>query len=172
MNMRSLKFFLLTLFMMATVPANAGPFDDGRAAELRGDYASAMASYKTASKHGHAEAKMSLGSMYLDGRGVKRNPKIALKWLSESAEGGSVGALRLLGVMYDGAPGVNPNPILAYKWYGLAASKGDSEAGALLNNLKYQIIFSQRQKAKKLIAQFLAKASPKSRRSERKRRRQ
>ena len=84
----------------------------------------------------------------MNSRGVKMDPKIALKWFRRSADGGNVTALRLMGVMYDGSLSVKRDKISAYKCYGIAAAHGDSEAKTLQNTLKYRMNLIQLDEAK------------------------
>ncbi len=56
----------------------AGPFEDGVAALVRLDYASAISSLQAAADHGDPKGEYLLGVLYRAGRGVPANPGRAL----------------------------------------------------------------------------------------------
>jgi TPR repeat protein len=162
---------MLAAFVLMAGTAAAGSFEDGAAAEARGDFKTAFKLYRAASKQGSDEAKLAIGILYLNSRGVKKDTKIALKWFRRSADGGNVTAQRLMGVMYDGSLGVKRDKISAYKWYGIAAAHGDSEAKTLQNTLKYRMNLMQLNEAQRLIDRAIKKPSRRGTRSRRNRRR-
>ena len=53
--------FLALAIMALAVPANAGPFEDGRAAYQRGDYATAFKLWRPLAEQGDSEAQFALG---------------------------------------------------------------------------------------------------------------
>ena len=57
-------FLALTIMVAQTVPADAGPFEDGEAAYDRGDYVTALQHLRPLAGQGHAEAQYFLGVMY------------------------------------------------------------------------------------------------------------
>ena len=52
------------------------------------------------SKQGNAVAQYALGVMYLNGEGIRKNHKEAVKWFSKAAEQGHAKAQYGLGLMY------------------------------------------------------------------------
>ncbi len=74
---------------------------------------------------GDIDAQTMLGEMYLDGIGVKENPKEAYKWLSKAANSGDKEAQYLLGFMYENGIGLKMDISKAVLWYQKAANKGD-----------------------------------------------
>jgi TPR repeat protein len=86
--MRLLKT-LLVLFVCAASPAAAGPFEDGRAAYDRGDYATALRLWRPLAEQGNPGAQYNLGGMYASSRGVSQGVPHdlvqAYKWLSLAA---------------------------------------------------------------------------------------
>ena len=157
--------------LMAALPVAAGPVEDAAAAEAKGKYKAAIKLYQAAAKKGSNKAKLAIGNMYMNSRGVKKDLKKAIKWFRQSANAGNVAAQRLMGVMYDGSKGVKRDKIKAYKWYGIAAAHGDSEAHTLKNTLKYRMNLMQLNKAQKLIDRVIKKNKGRGTRNHRNRRR-
>jgi TPR repeat protein len=64
-----MRKLLASLFLIITLGmaqgAKAGPFEDGWAAQSRGDYATAVSLYRLAAAQGNADAQFHLGLMYL-----------------------------------------------------------------------------------------------------------
>lgn len=162
---------VLAAILMAALPAVAGPFEDGAAAEAKGNYKAAFKLYQAASIKGSHKAKLAIGNMYMNSRGVKKDTKIAIKWFRQSADAGNVTAQRLMGVMYDGSVGVKRDKVKAYKWYGIAAAHGDSEALTLKNTLKYRMNLMQLNEGQRLIDRVIGKSKRRGTRSRRSRRR-
>ena len=73
----------------AAGPAVAGPFEDGRAAYDRGDYATALRLWGPLADQGNPSAQYNLGGMYASSRGVSQGVPHdlvqAYKWLSLAA---------------------------------------------------------------------------------------
>lgn len=86
--MRLLKI-LLVLFVCAASPAVAGPFEDGHAAYVRGDYATALRLWRPLAAQGNPGAQYNLGGMYASSRGVSQGVPHdfvqAYKWFSLAA---------------------------------------------------------------------------------------
>jgi len=72
--------------------------------------------YRKAAERGDARAQSSLGSMYMDGRGVAKDYAQALFWLRKAAEQGDTGAYARLGVMYANGWGVAKDCTQARVW--------------------------------------------------------
>jgi hypothetical protein len=66
----------------------AGPFEDGVAAYSRGDYASALRTFRALAAQGNSDAQSNLGTMYSRGRGVAQDPVRAAMWFSLAAAAG------------------------------------------------------------------------------------
>ncbi len=67
------------LFFALAAPTWAG-FDEGIAAYLGGDYATATQEFEKLAEEGHAGAQFSLGVMYFNGEGTPPNYAEAMKW--------------------------------------------------------------------------------------------
>ena len=75
--------FIVLAIMALVVPANAGPYEDGLAAEDRYDYAGALRLWLLLAEQGHAY--YSLGVMYRSGKGVPKDPILAHMWFNLAA---------------------------------------------------------------------------------------
>src|SRR5215212_4988725 len=91
-------------------------------------YASALKLFEAAAQKGNREAQHTLGFMYRDGMGTKRNEAKALAWYRKAAEQGYAPAEYNLGLMYAQGEGVKPDPPAAEKWFRQAADHGSVEA--------------------------------------------
>jgi len=77
--------FLALAIMALAVPANAGPFEDGKTAYDRGDYTTALKFWRPPAKRGNAEAQFNLGFMYNTGNGVPLDIVFAYMWFNLAA---------------------------------------------------------------------------------------
>jgi TPR repeat protein len=131
----------LLLALMLTVGSSivgAGPYEDGNAAYERDDYATALKLFRPLAEHGHAQAQITMGMMYLEGKGVTLDHKEAAKWFRLAADQGNAEAQKVLGdIFYDGENGVVQDYREAAKWYRLAADQGDADAQAALGDIFY-----------------------------------
>ena len=87
------------LAMLAVATAQAGPFEDGHAAYLRGDIDTALSIWTPLAEQGNAEAQYMLGLIYFNGRYVPKDNAVAAHWLELSAAQGNTDAELLLGVL-------------------------------------------------------------------------
>ena len=76
-----------------------------------------------AAELGYPEAQCSLGALYMYGRGVEKNIKIAFEWFSKAARQGHARAQSNLGVMYEFGQGVGKDYREALRWYKAAATQ-------------------------------------------------
>jgi len=116
-------------------PATAGPFEDGKAAYDRGDYATALLLVRSLAEQGNAGAQFKLGNMYHHGEGVARDFATALSWYRKAADQGEVEAQLQLGTMYYLGYDVPQNYAAAVRWYRTAADQGDSRAQCSLGDM-------------------------------------
>ena len=79
-------------------------------------------------KQGDAKAQHDLGLLYVEGKGIKKDLKLAFEWLSKSAEQGLSEAQCTFGYMYEIGEGIKQDSKLAVKWYILAAEQGNGVA--------------------------------------------
>ena len=69
-----------------------------------------------------------VGIARLDGDGVKRDPELGLRELSQAADMGDPAAMRTLGFFYCGQHGGNRDSARAMQWFQKAADTGDPAA--------------------------------------------
>lgn len=91
--------------------------------------------YRQAALQGHAVAQSNLGIMYQQGRGVDRDNKQAVDWLSRAAAQGVGRAQWELSRHYEQGLGVEKSEARAQRFTRLAADRGVADA---LNQLAYE----------------------------------
>jgi hypothetical protein len=116
--------------------AFAGPLEDATAANLSGDYATALRLLRPLADEGNATAQNSLGAMYAFGRGVPLDHAEAAKWYRKAADQGNAAAQYNLGVSYANGLGVPQDYAAAMQWYRKAADQGDADAQKLVRDWK------------------------------------
>ncbi|MBO6520325.1 MAG: sel1 repeat family protein [Rhodospirillales bacterium] len=84
---------------------------------------------------GDREAAFVLGTLYLNGDGVIRNPAMAAGWLRRAAEAGHTSAAFNLGNAYRLGLGTPQNIATAMNWYERAANGGSAEAAYTLGTM-------------------------------------
>ena len=90
-------------------------------------YDSAAARFKARANAGDPVAMYNLGRIYADGRGVVRNDKLALSWITKSAKAGYSNAQVELGVDYCYGKGVAKNIQAGCQWLAQAARAGNRD---------------------------------------------
>ena len=102
MKQRMRTILLVGIFALALFGgAIAGPFEDGKAAYLNGDYETALRLWRPLADQGNAEAQAGLGWMYFHGQGVAQDYVQAISWYRKAADQGHVVAQANLGLMYE-----------------------------------------------------------------------
>lgn len=87
---------------------------------------------------GSLDAMCDLSDCYYDGEGIDKSIPLAVKWMSQAANMGSVKAqLQMGGVLFKGADGVNQNYVEAEKYLLMAAKSDNTDAQALLADLYF-----------------------------------
>lgn len=125
----SIRVAFLAVVMAAASVTGAfagGLFEDGAAANKRGDYAKAVEIWRPLAEHGNAKAQVALSVMYEMGRGVPQSASESIKWLRPAAEQGDIGAQFALGSNYAAGTGVKQDYVEAVKWLRRAAEQGDT----------------------------------------------
>jgi TPR repeat protein len=69
-------------------PVAAGPYEDGLAAYIKGDHATALRLWRPLAEQGFAGAKFFLGMMYVVGQDVPQDYVTAHMWFDLAAAGG------------------------------------------------------------------------------------
>lgn len=77
-----------------------------------------------AAKANFVEAQALLGQILLDGRGIERDPELALQWFQIAAQKGHSMARNMLGRCHEQGWGCNPDPAKAAAHYLIAAEAG------------------------------------------------
>ena len=139
------------------ITSRIGWLDDGRAARLRGDYATAVRLFRLAADQGDAIAQQYLGVMYIDGEGVPQNYAEAFKWYRLAADQSITNAQLCLGSMYATGKGVTQDYVRAHMWFNLAAAGGSKNAAAWRDHLAQGMNAAQIAEAQHRATQFLAK---------------
>lgn len=126
------------LVVLFSVPAFAGPFEDGKALFEQGKEEAAFEVWKPLAEAGDANAQFWLGQMYDLGRGVAKNYAQAMQWYRRAAEQGHPVAQHNLANMYEAGQGAVPSEYsltAAASWYRRAAMQGYKPAEANLGIL-------------------------------------
>jgi TPR repeat protein len=89
----------LAALVTLTPPVWGAALDDGLSAYRRGDHARALALLRPLAQQGDPSAQNTLGLMYANGQGVKRDDPTAAAWLRRAAAGGHAAAQRNLDVL-------------------------------------------------------------------------
>ena len=117
---------IISLFFCLNALSAEDLFHLGIDAYNTGNYPVALENWKKASKSGNLYATVNVGSMYLNGHGVIKNPSEAFRWYREAAIKGEVNAQHATGKMYETGEGVAVDLVGAATWYSVAASRGNS----------------------------------------------
>ena len=121
---------LAVMFALGAGGASSGPIEDGAAAYIRKDYATALSLWRPVAEQGDANTQHLVGIMYESGQGVLQDYAEAAKWYRQAADQGDIGAQYSLGVLYDKGRGVVQDYVQAHKWYNLVAAVSSGPEGA------------------------------------------
>jgi uncharacterized protein len=80
--------------------------------------------YRKAAEQGHAEAQLSLSSLYLRGVGVEHSWVESANWVRKAAENGNLRAMFGMGHLYRDGQGVQQDPVESLRWFERAAEQG------------------------------------------------
>ncbi len=124
----------LLLFLLAS-PAPATSWEAGVSALQEGHLEKAASLFKRLAPQGDLRAQFVLGIMYLEGKGIEKDPEHAARWIQRSARAGFVPSQTLLGRMKLLGIGVPVDAAEALEWYRGAAGYGDPRAQGSLGVL-------------------------------------
>ena len=99
---------------------------------------------------------LSVGHMFLTGKGVSQNPRTGFKWIKAAADTGYLDAQYLLGLTYSSGQGTLQNYVMAHMYFNLASiaslgtDKSRKEAIEFRNTITRQMTPSQIAEAQKL----------------------
>ncbi len=124
-----------------SAPAAITPAEQAYNAYQRGDFETARSLWQKAATEGDASAQYNLGLIYSEGRGVVRNPEVAISWWRLAAENGHAQAQHNLALAYisgeTNVPGVSKEPRLdaAFVWLREAARQGLASSRFILGSM-------------------------------------
>ncbi len=99
-----------------------------------GRVAEGVETLRKMSEAGVSQAEYIMGTFYLEGLLVPKDPAKAFQLLSRAADKGLPGAQLNLGICYSYGIGTPPSPGLAFGWYLKSAENGDMEAEHNIGN--------------------------------------
>ena len=119
------RFMCLFFFiLLASSVSGNEQFNIGEEAYKKSDFILAFFAFKKAAEQGVVDAKRSLGFMYFNGLGAKKNDEKAVSWYREAAEQGDDVAQYELANLYAGGYGLRKDYVQAATWYRKAAEQG------------------------------------------------
>jgi len=127
-----IKYALLIVTLMVTQSALADALADGQNALIRGDESGAIRLWTPPATEGNPEAQFRLGIMYLSGRGVAPDQKMAVQWFRLAVEKHHVGASVALAQLYFDTAGAFYDPDTAINLLRDIAGQGVIEAQRFL----------------------------------------
>jgi TPR repeat protein len=121
---------LVSLFftLMPGIASAEPDYDKGLAAINKGDFATALQTFKPLAIKGDDKSQYNIGVMYYKGNGVPQDYRESLKWFSLSAKKGNARAQFSIGLIYHKGEGVPQNYKKALRWYRLAANQSNVDA--------------------------------------------
>ena len=128
---RNSIFGAIFILLIAT-SAWASVYEDGVAAEIRGDYMNAARIFRRLASEGDANAQFHLSLLYGRGQGLPADYRESIRLLRSAARQGHGEAQFKLGVAYSNGRGVAKDPIREYVWFSIAAQSGYAEAPTYL----------------------------------------
>ncbi|MDB9751975.1 sel1 repeat family protein [Gammaproteobacteria bacterium] len=147
-----MKRLLLLCTLLISFTSFADELSDAEDAYVRGDYTTAITSFKKLAEQGYAGAQNNLGAMYQNGFGTPQDYKAAIKLYTKSAEQGDATAQFNLGVMYGKGEGTPQDYVMAHMLWNIAAANGNEDAKEVRD-----IVAKEMTSEKILEAQQLAK---------------
>jgi len=127
--------FVLAGGLALATPVWADALADGQNALMRGDDSGAIRVWTPPATEGNPEAQFRLGLMYLSGRGVARDQKMAVSWFKLAVEKHHIGASLSLARLYMDKAGVIYDPDAALGLLRDVAGQGIIEAQRYLGEL-------------------------------------
>lgn len=103
------------------------------AAVERSDYEAALAIWGPLAHAGVPRAQNNVGACFAEGMGVERDPALALRWLTLSADNGDPVGQRNLAAFHFKGDGIEQSDAEALRLYRLAAEQDDAPAQDMLS---------------------------------------
>ena len=123
-----LRQLTILLCLLSTTSGAYAGLKEGQAAFEAKDYPTALKEFEPLAKQGNAEAQVSLGNLYYNGKGVAQDYRQAAAWFQKAAEQGHANGQISLGNMYAIGLGVTKDDRQAAAWFQKAAEQGYAEA--------------------------------------------
>lgn len=103
-------------------------FKKGKRALEEGDYSIAKEWFEKAALENHAKSQDRLGTIYYEGRGVRKSESKAVEWYLKAANQNYASAQDHMGLMYYKGFGVNRSYKKAFEWFKKAGDQGYAES--------------------------------------------
>ena len=110
------------LFLSFSLKA-ADAISQAKKATRLGQYNKAFEIFLSAAQKGNIPAQYHVGTLYLTGRGIKKDISAGVKWIQHAANDGYPRAQYYLGTLYNSGEHVKVNVKLGQKWLGKAANQ-------------------------------------------------
>jgi len=110
-------------------------FSEGFEFHQRGEFAEAFKKYKKIAKQDNPVAQQLLGSLYMNGQGVKKDITKAIYWFQKAVEEDEEIAQYYLGIMYLKGVGIEQDLSKPAHWIHKSAEQGDALAQYQLGNM-------------------------------------
>lgn len=124
--MKHLLLFL-SLFIPLCVLAD-DDYDRGETLYEQGRYAEALKAFGRSAHAGNSDAQYQIGLMFMEGQGIKANPKDAAYWWRKAAQNGHASSQYEIARCFEMGTGVQSDLRIAAEWYWRAAEQGDPDA--------------------------------------------
>jgi len=118
------SLLLLHVSMGTLSPVWAATVDDGLDLFQQGDFAAARDVWLPLAEHGDGRAAYYMSLLYAQGKGVPKDPSLAMESLEGAAENGHAVAQLHLGNHYNKGKWVEQNPSMAAQWWRKASEQG------------------------------------------------
>jgi TPR repeat protein len=133
--MRAIGSIALAMSMTCLSSGICADYSSGLDAYKAGNYAVAVQEWRALAEGGHAQAQVSLGWLYLTGRGVAQDDVVARQFFEKAAVQGNVEAQYNLARLYYSGQGGRQDYTQACLWYEKAALQGSADAQVNLGTL-------------------------------------
>ncbi|MBS0154306.1 MAG: sel1 repeat family protein [Nitrospira sp.] len=155
--MGTTRFNVLAVMAFSLAAPAWADYSLGVEAYKRGNYAAAVQEWRVLAEAGHVQAQVSLGWLYLHGRGVAQDPVLARQLFEKAAAQGNMEAQYNLARLYYSGQGGRQDYTQACHWYEKAALQGSADAQVNLGTL-YSNGLGCREDDKEAIFWFLSAA--------------
>ena len=147
----------MAMFFGSMGESYSADYKKGLTAAKIGDYATALREFRALAEQGNPSAQYSLGLMYDNGRGVKRDAKESAKWYRKSVEQGHLHSQYNLGVMLANGDGIRQDDVYAHMWFNIVALSGDENGVMNREIVERRMTKEQIVKAQKLAMECVEK---------------